>query len=980
MPRRALISSPDAATRDGTSKSTGAKRHFLGWDRPLVRAVVEHVSSGWDGAGALDLGGWLIIVPTRNASRRLREALAAHAAEKNAAVLPPRVVTPDFLTSPEHTPELNPAGPLETLLIWTAELLRIDLDAHRALFPVDPVERSFSWALKTAEDLLELRETLNEKGLGCADVARVFKDTEMEPERWRDLASVEQRVVEATVRHGFADWQATRRHSARQGKPPAGVARVMLAGVLDPSSLAIEALESWSRHLPVEVLVYAPEATHQDCFDLWGRPLAEAWLTRQIDLPNAKETTHQGGTPEEQAAAAVGLITLYDAPGDVAAIGVADTAVLAPLEKALAARGTGAFDPAGRKMGTHGVFHLLRIVSELTGARSFRAVTELVRCPDVTQAIRACVEQQTGEKPPLSRLLDDFDTLAATSLPDTLDDAIDLAPQVFEKHPSAVPAALAWIDHALQSLNGRDFGLALTDFLGEVFAARRFRSDNPQDAVFSTIADQILQVLDALDELSALFPDGLAATRRLELLLQTLAGEAFHPERRAHDIDLQGWLELLWEDAPHLVITGMNDGKAPEAILGHAFLPDSARRILGLRSNDTRFARDACLMTALIESRRHNGGRVDFIFGRTAADGAPLRPSRLLFQSAEAALPERTLHFFQQHAPRVDPAPWRLAWRLQPRPLPDDAPVFHRLRVTQFSSYLLCPFRFYLGHGLGMEEIDTTATEMSAMEFGSLLHGALEDFAQDETARRLVDAAKIREVFHAFLDRRLHGIYGARLSVPVIIQRESARQRLGWWAEHEAEQRRQGWQIIDAETRLSTDDDPWQLAGMTISGRIDRIERHEQHGVRLTDFKTRKRETVEERHITALKRAERPEGFAEWMLVTGSDGAAARWTDLQLPLYRLSMERRFPGEKITTAHVSLSKTQPETGLEEWSALDDALLDSARRCAEGVIKAIRGRQFWPPAEELPYGDDFGALFFGEPLDAVDASLLTGKEAA
>ncbi len=980
MPRKNRQSQPAAVPGPLVTPSSSVTRHFLGWDIPLVKAVVAHLADGWDGAGALDLGSWLIIVPTRNASRRLREALAAHAAEKNAAVLPPRVVTPDFLTSPEHTPELNPAGPLETLLIWAAELLCIDLNAHRDLFPVDPVERNFSWALKTANDLLELRETLNEKGLSCADVAHAFGNTEMEPERWRDLASVEQHVVEATVRHGFADWQATRRHSARKGKPPVGIARVMLAGVLDPSSLAVEALEAWAQHLPVEVLVYAPKATHQDCFDLWGRPLAQAWLTRQIDLPNAKETTHQGGTPEEQAAVAVDLISLYDAPGDVTAIGVADTTVLAPLEKALAAHGTGAFDPAGRKMGTHGVFHLLRIVSELTGTRSFRAAAELIRCPDVAQAIRVSVEQQSGEKPPLSGLLDDFDTLATTSLPDTLDDAIELAPQVFKKHPSAVPAALAWIDRALQSLNGRDFGLALTDFLGEVFAARRFRSDNPQDAVFSAIADQILQVLDALDELSTLFPHGLDTTQRLELLLQTLADETFHPERKAHDIDLQGWLELLWEDAPHLIITGMNDGKAPEAILGHAFLPESARRILGLRSNDTRFARDACLMTALIESRRHNGGRVDFVFGRTAADGAPLRPSRLLFQCADAELAERTLHFFQQPAPRIDPAPWQLAWRLQPRPLPDDAPVFHRLRVTQFSSYLRCPFRFYLSHGLGMAEIDTTGTEMSAMEFGSLLHGVLEDFARDETARRLTDVAKIREAFHASLDRRLHGIYGSRLTVPVIIQRESARQRLGWWAEHEAEQRHQGWQIIAAETRLSTDDDPWQLAGMTISGRIDRIERHEQLGVRLTDFKTRKRETVEERHITALKSTEQAESFAEWMLVTSSSGAAARWTDLQLPLYRLSMERRFPGERITTAHVSLSKTQPEIGIEEWSALDDVLLDSARRCAEGVITAIRGRQFWPPVEELPYGDDFEALFFGEPLNAVDESLLTGKEAA
>lgn len=966
------------------------KRIFLGWDHSLVKAIVDYVSSGWTALGALDLSRMLVIVPTRNAGRRLREALAVHTAAKNAAVLPPRVVTPDFLTSPEHSPELHAAGELETQLIWAAELLHINLNDYRELFPVDPVERNLSWALKTAVDLLDLRETLNEKGLSCEDVARIVENSEMEPERWRDLASIEKHCVNATVEHGFADWQATRRHAAANGRPPADIERVVMAGVLDPSSLAIGALETWSRHVPVEVLVYAPEATHRDCFDLWGRPRDEAWLTRSIDIPDAKSTIHQGGTPGEQAEAAVELIALYDEPGGMTAIGVADTEVIAPLEKALAAREIGAFDPAGRKMGTHGLFHLLRILSQVVTTRSFHSVAQLVRCPDVAEAIRAAVESQIGEKPSLSRLLDDFDTLAVTSLPDTLDDALELAPRVFSnlQRSSAVPAALAWVERTVKALEESDFGTALADLLGEVFASRRFRSDNPQDAVFSAIADQILEVLDALDELSPLFAVGLDATQRLDLLLQTLGDEIFYLDRKARDIDLQGWLELLWEDAPHLIITGMNDGKAPEAILGHTFLPNSARRVLGLRNNDTRFARDACLMTALIESRRHNGGRVDLIFGRTDADGAPLRPSRLLFQCADAELPSRTLHFFQKHIPRVDPVPWQLAWQLQPRPLPQDAPLFQRLSVTQFGSYLQCPFRFYLRHGLGMSEIDATRTEMDAMEFGSLLHGVLESFAQDEQAISLLDAEQIRETFHAILDRHLHGIYGSRLTVPVTIQRESARQRLGWWAEIEAEQRRQGWQIIAAETRLSPKDNPWQLVGMTISGRIDRIERHAQFGVRLIDFKTRSafdpvkktRKTVENYHLTPLKRSEEPDSFAEWSLVTSSEGTASRWIDLQLPLYRLAMEQRFPGEKITTAHVTLSKTKPEIGLDEWSTLDGSLLQSASACAEGVITAVRERQFWPPAKKLLYGDDFGALFFGDPLAAIDESLLIRKEAA
>lgn len=963
------------------------RRHFLGWDRSLVKAAAEHVAAGWDGTGALDLSGLLIIVPTRNAGRRLREALAMHAAAQNAAVLPPRVVTPDYLTSPERVPEAQAADRVQTLLIWTAEMMRLDFDAHRQLFPIDPVERGFTWALKTAGDLLELRETLNEKGLSIVDVAREFADSDREPERWADLAKIERHCVRMTEQAGFADWQATRRRAAWQGEPPPDITRVVMAGVLDPSALAIEALKRWSRSLPVEILIHAPQRSHGDYFDAFGRPHTDAWLTQTIDIPVPEATIHVAGTPAEQAEAAVELIAVNDDPGSIAALGVADAEISAPLEKTLAARGIDAFDPAGRRMSTHGVFYLLRVLSHLAATRSFRAVMELVRCPDVIDTIQRLV---VGEKPSLKALLEDFDRLAIESLPDTLDDAIELAPRVFsseKRRASAAPAALAWMNDVLASLSGANFATGLTTFLATVFEEREFRSNRPQDAVFAEIAKQITGVLDTLEgPATARFPAPLDSANKLELLLLALDEQVFYPDRKARDIDLQGWLELLWEDAPHLVITGMNDGKAPEAIIGHSFLPDSARKALGLRHNETRFARDAALMTTLIESRRH-GGRVDFIFGRTGAADEPLRPSRLLFQCPDADLPARTLHFFKKPPRRADPMPWQLAWRLQPRPLADDATIFHKLSVTQFRAYLMCPFRFYLRHGLRMEEIDTTCGEMDHMEFGSLLHAVLEEFAKDPAATAS-DAHVIRAAFHAILDRKLHGLYGPRLTVPVTIQRESARQRLGWWAEFEAQERRKGWRIEAVETRISPEDDPWTFAGMTISGIVDRVERHEQFGVRLIDFKTsspydsqrRARRSVEEYHIAKLKRTEDPAQMPAWMLTQRSSGEAARWTDLQLPLYRLAMERRFPGVPITTAHVTLGKTKADIGLDPWPELEGRLLDSARACAEGVITAVRERLFWPPAERLPFSDDFGHLFFGEPLEAVDASLLTRKEAA
>lgn len=962
--------------------SGGATRHFLGWGQPLVRSVAEHLAQGWSRSGALDLSDVLVIVPTRNVSRRLREALAIMAAEHDAAVLPPMTVTPDFLTAPARIADVNAAGPVDTLLIWAAELLRIDFEDYRALFPVDPVERHFSWALKMAGDLLQVRETLNEAGLSAADVARMFESTEMEPERWRDLEKLERTCVKATDAQGFIDWQVLRRRAAVQGLPPDNARRVVMAGVLDPSALAVQALERWSQRVPVEVLVFAPEATHRAHFDLWGRPIAEVWLTEAIRIPEPAQMIHPCPAPSDQAATAVRLLSDYDDPGAVAAIGVGDPEVTAPLEKALQDRGIGAYDPAGRPMSTHGVVHLLRIVSRLMSSESFGAATELMRCTDVIEAVRSKVEKQTGERPGFQRLLDDLDALAVSALPDTLDDAIELAARDNKLSP-ALGDALHWIKSWIDRLNSREFANALTEFLGEVFDDRKFRSDNPQDAVFASIASQMIEVLDALEgPASEAFPSGeLSPASKLELLLQVLEAEVFYPERKSRDIDLQGWLELLWEDAPHLIVTGMNDGKVPEAIMAHQFLPDSARRLLGLRNNDTRFARDACLMTCIIEMRERTGGRVDFIFGRVGAGDDPLRPSRLLFQCTDEELPARTLQLFKTPKHHVEPMPWTLAWQLKPQPLPPEASIFSKLSVTQFRDYLLCPFRFYLKHGLKMNAVDASVTEMDARHFGSLLHGVLESFAKEGETRTSTSAEEIRAEFHALLDRHLHGRYGARLTVPVMIQREAMRQRLSWWAEFEANERQGGWRIEAAETRISPEGDPWLLDGMTISGVVDRVEVHEQLGVRLIDFKTyspfnsvkRERRTVEEYHLTPLKRTESDEDFPAWALTHNSEGKVVRWTDLQLPLYRLAMERRYPGAEIQTAYATLGKTKVDVNFDPWPALEGPLLDSARECALGIIASVRARTFWPPKEKPQY-DDFESLFFGDVLSAVDASAI------
>ena len=52
------------------------RRHFLPWDRPLPAQAAEHLASGWGGSGPIDVSRLLVVVPTRQSGRRLREALS----------------------------------------------------------------------------------------------------------------------------------------------------------------------------------------------------------------------------------------------------------------------------------------------------------------------------------------------------------------------------------------------------------------------------------------------------------------------------------------------------------------------------------------------------------------------------------------------------------------------------------------------------------------------------------------------------------------------------------------------------------------------------------------------------------------------------------------------------------------------------------------------------------------------------------------
>ncbi|HWA08357.1 MAG TPA: PD-(D/E)XK nuclease family protein [Opitutaceae bacterium] len=907
------------------------RRHFLPWDQPLLPLAVRFLAAGWNGATPLDLSGIAVVVPTRQSGRRLREAIAGHAAERGQAAFPPRVLTPDRLAAVDHAAGV--ASRLESLLAWAAVFREIDLEAFRRVLPVDPPARSFSWAFRLAQEFARLQASLAETGLRLGDVPGKAGDDFAEAERWRQIAELEGRHAEKLSVFGLRDAQAAKIERARAPSLPGKIRRIVVLAAPDPLPLALEALAALARTVPVDVVVFAP-ATEAAGFDGWGRALAATWATRSLDLPEFERRVHLCADPAAQAARLVATAREYAEPEGLLGVGAADPEILPPLETGLRQAGIANFNPEGRPRHGDGLFQLLGALARLARDESFRAVEALARCPDF-------LEHLVRSRPGFSAadFLARLDRLHTEHLPPDLAEA--------RRHGEA-PGELAVAAELRATLAAGSFPVNAAAALGVIFAGRRFDLVRPEDALAAAAAEAWAEVMRETASAAARFGE-VTTAEWWEVALRLYGETVRTDEKPAGALELQGWLELLWEDAPHLVVAGLNDGSVPDAVVGDPFLPESLREKLGLKTNAARFARDAYLLQALAASRVQ-AGRLDLFLGKASAAGDPLRPSRLLLRCADDELPRRVGFLFREaEAERANP-PWRRAWMLVPPRVPAPA----RLAVTALRDWLACPFRSYLSRVLRLRPVDPAKIELDAPDFGNLCHAALEEMGRAQELRNCAEEDTLRDFLLAALDREAVKRLGSRLTLPLVVQLESARQRLRRAAAEQARLRGAGWVIAEVEHGFEL-----EIAGLRVSGKIDRIDRHEQTGaVRVLDYKTSDQPArPREAHLRGMRRDEAAPEFARVRV----DGRELVWSDLQLPLYLRALTGDFPGGKMA-GYFNLPKASGGAGLELWEDYPAELAESAWHCAEGVVASVRAGRFWPPNEAVrPEQDDFAELF-------------------
>ena len=372
-----------------------------------------------------------------------------------------------------------------------------------------------------------------------------------------------------------------------------------------------------------------------------------------------------------------------------------------------------------------------------------------------------------------------------------------------------------------------------------------------------------------------------------------------------------GWLELPLDDAPRLVVAGLDEGSASAALAGGLLSPP-LRRSLGLQDSETLNARDLYYLELLLASRD-----TTLVTGRRGAQGEPLSPRRILLAGATPELVETVLTFWgepEAGGGSEDNAPDAAESAFGPILPSPDVPIPNRLPATAFRDYLACPYRFYLRHVLGLRQVRDLPRELPPGDFGRLLHAVLGRFARSPAATS-DDSEVIARTLVELLEEESALRSGGMPRVAVRLQLEQLRRRLRSFAAWQAAQRRAGWTIdqelveVRVDATLDVDGSPF-----VVTGRIDRVDRHPTSGSRLLDYKSAEQSVDPEQAHRSGRRGER------------------RWTDLQLPLYELMLRQRGVGGGPPGGALELASSTSDTASARirWPALTGARAISPKR--------------------------------------------------
>lgn len=933
---------------------TPIAREFLGWKQPLLPSAVEWLARKYADRGELNLGKVIIVVPGRRAGRRLLELLVLKAENDRLRLTPPLIETIGKLPERLYPLQWPLASDLVQQLTWAKVLRDSDRGLLGKIIPRPPGEEDMLawWSLGTL--LWDQHCELAADGRDFGDVAKLGRQLPdfAETARWDALHKVQTAYLRTL--DGLELWDVqTARLEAIKRREPKTDRDIVLVGTVDQNRSTQQILDLVADR--VTALIAAP-LDRAEAFDAQGCLLPAAWTEIAVEIP-AERLRVCDGPAEQSEQVARELSALGERfRADEVVIGLADDRLGPFVERQLAKSGVSTRWIEGIRLADSGPSRLLTALADFLERGRFDDFAELMRHPDLDLALAQRGHIDLAELDALYQWhlpLGPETLLAIVEQPKARrrrsirsEEPEEISPREFLQTLQAVFAPLQGSSRALN-----EWATPLREWMSSLYGDRHADEATREGRV---LAASLKRLNEVLGELSAVPPSVaplVSAADAVRCAVKRMSDEFVPPETEGEAVELLGWLELPLDDTPAAIVTSFNEGFVPTSLNSDLFLPNELRQRLGLNDNARRYARDAYAVSLLQQAR----SEVVWLVGHRDLDGNPLIPSRLLFAVPAEKLPERVLLLMEGNSdlprlpvePPADSTPSSSGFSI-PQPkliieslglteLQQPAQVL-TLNVTEFKSYLACPYRYFLRHVLKLESLDDCAVELDALAFGNVLHDVLRLFGESDV-RDSADESRLRRCLLEQLDDVARQRYGTRRRAAVNVQLKQLEARLEAFARWQARWRNAGWRIEHVECAVRPEpggETPPSLVvdGIEIwlHGRLDRIDCHEDNGqCVIFDYKSGdKGQKPGESH---RKRN-------------------GEWIDLQLPLYRhLARHLALPSEP-RLGYINLPKDLAGVGSEfaEWSPNDFAEADEV---AKQVASGIANRKFWP-VTTLPTG--------------------------
>ncbi len=327
------------------------------------------------------------------------------------------------------------------------------------------------------------------------------------------------------------------------------------------------------------------------------------------------------------------------------------------------------------------------------------------------------------------------------------------------------------------------------------------------------------KVFEQLEALGGDGPGDLTRNSFSALLRDVMAEIAVRPSGALHPrLFIWGLLEAKLQTADVMILGGLNEGVWPALPAPDPWLAPAIRLKLGLPTLERRIGLAAHDMVGAMGAR-------DVLLTRAKRDAsAPAIPSRfwLRLQAFTGGLPVPDVAYDAlAHAIDQPPHPPNLTKR--PAPKVDAAHRPKTINVTDVDALGADPFAFYAKAILKLRALDPVDAEPSAAWRGSLIHGALEDWAKQDNYHpdRIITRFEAR-----FAAAALHPLL-TTLWLPRF------RQAAAWIAQQVSDARAVGRAPLAAELKGQL-----LLGGITLKARLDRVDQMAQGALAILDYKT----------------------------------------------------------------------------------------------------------------------------------------------